>query len=203
MQGRRVARGERKRATREAILRAARTEFARAGYVRCSTQVISAAAAVAHGTVFSHFGDKAHLYMEVVRRAGDQLAATLEADVREQSLGEFVRRLVARLACDDELCRLLVSVGLDARHPGLQEAGGLLHGRLFAMFRDSQGAKGGAAGIALAEILTAALLGLLMGRAGESAGQALAPLVRLGDLVEGAAPDAWSRAVAAAGEAIR
>ena len=188
-----MARDDRKLATRENVMQAALAEFARVGFERSSIQAISTRAHVSHGTVFWHFGSKAHLYLEVVHRAADQLAALRPTplQVPRSSFREFVRRLVALLGRDVELCGLIVSVGLDSRHPELERAAALLHGRLLELWRESLGAataddgSGAPTRDALARTLNATLVGLLMARTDESPAEALAPLVGLGELVEG------------------
>jgi AcrR family transcriptional regulator len=58
---------------RARILEAARSEFAKHGFVAASTNAIAQVAGVAKGLVFHHFESKLALYLAVVDRVGDRI----------------------------------------------------------------------------------------------------------------------------------
>ncbi|MEV3926850.1 TetR/AcrR family transcriptional regulator [Actinomadura coerulea] len=60
---------------RQAILDAAFTVFARAGYAQAGVDMIAAEAGVAKATVYSHFGDKENLLREAIAVSADQALA--------------------------------------------------------------------------------------------------------------------------------
>lgn len=70
----------RKRATRDAILHAARAHIAKGGYQAAQMQAVAASAGIATGTVYRYFDSKALLFAEVFRRVAqhevDMVAAT-------------------------------------------------------------------------------------------------------------------------------
>jgi AcrR family transcriptional regulator len=72
---RRLGRRER----REAILAAAATAFARAGFAATSLADISATAGVSHLIVYRHFDSKEALYKSVLHRAIEHLDAAIDA----------------------------------------------------------------------------------------------------------------------------
>ncbi|MEZ0363869.1 TetR family transcriptional regulator [Mycobacterium sp. pUA109] len=60
--------------TRQRLLRAALTEFKRAGMAEADVGAIVAAAGVAHGTFYFHFPTKEHVLFELERREEQRLA---------------------------------------------------------------------------------------------------------------------------------
>ncbi|MCF6473197.1 TetR/AcrR family transcriptional regulator [Nonomuraea sp. MG754425] len=94
---------------RQAILNAAFTIFARAGYAQAAVDMIAAEAGVAKATVYSHFGDKENLLREAIAASADQaLADNLSAidqladrgtDLRATLEGVGLRLL--QCYCDD------------------------------------------------------------------------------------------------------
>ncbi len=74
----RRSRRQQKAATRGQIKEAARACFARSGYDATNIADIAAAAAVAHGTFYVHFANKAELLDELLVEFNDGLAAKLE-----------------------------------------------------------------------------------------------------------------------------
>lgn len=74
-------RDERKARTRRAVLAAARTCFAEGGLAATSTQAVSAAAGISHGTLFLHFPRREQLIDQVVADLSAEIAAELEAPV--------------------------------------------------------------------------------------------------------------------------
>ena len=106
-----VERNARKSETRERILKAASTLFARHGFEYTSVEVIAGSANVAHGTVFLHFLDKAQLYAEVIRIAGDEFLHRIRerSTVSRNTLAATLERWVHDLARDDDASTLLRS----------------------------------------------------------------------------------------------
>ena len=89
--------------TREAILAAARRQFAAQGYDRTSMRGIAAEAGVDQALVAHFFGSKQKLFVEVVRLPFDPaqvLPRLLEGD--RDGLGERLARFVASLLDDPE-----------------------------------------------------------------------------------------------------
>lgn len=77
---------------RQAILDAAFTVFARAGYAQAGVDLIAAEAGVAKATVYSHFGDKENLLREAVSASADKaLADNLAAVDRLTDCGTDLR----------------------------------------------------------------------------------------------------------------
>ncbi|MFN8831966.1 MAG: TetR/AcrR family transcriptional regulator [Labrys sp. (in: a-proteobacteria)] len=70
---------EMRKATRAALLAAARDLFERHGYEAVATQAISAAAGVSHGALFDHFGSKRDLFIAVHDGWQDALVARIDA----------------------------------------------------------------------------------------------------------------------------
>ncbi|MFD8556354.1 TetR/AcrR family transcriptional regulator [Streptosporangium canum] len=94
---------------RQAILDAAFTVFARAGYSQAGVDMIAAEARVAKATVYSHFGDKENLLRQAVAASADQaLADNLAAVERITDRGadlhatlEGVGLRLLQCYCDD------------------------------------------------------------------------------------------------------
>lgn len=87
--------------TREAILAAARRQFAAQGYDRTSMRGVAAEAGVDQALVAHFFGSKQRLFVEVVRLPfdpGDLLPRLLEGD--RDTLGERLARFVAGVLDD-------------------------------------------------------------------------------------------------------
>jgi AcrR family transcriptional regulator len=59
---------------REAITRAARVVFGRAGYTRASIEAIAAEASVSTRTIYNHFDDKEHLFRTVIQESAARVA---------------------------------------------------------------------------------------------------------------------------------
>jgi TetR/AcrR family transcriptional regulator len=104
-------------AAREAILRAAEDEFAERGFGGARAQSIATRAGVNKALPFYHFGSKAELYDEVVRRAlgrlGEFMADALVAPTPRERLTSFVNRLFAYLADNPNWARLIVREVID------------------------------------------------------------------------------------------
>jgi AcrR family transcriptional regulator len=89
---------------REQILIAATRAFARAGFTSTSLEDVAAEAQVDRVILYRHFASKADLYREVLRRAGDRLAAATGAPRFSPS---SVAGLLAAAAEDPDGFRLL------------------------------------------------------------------------------------------------
>lgn len=74
---------ERRDATREALLAAARALFAEKGYAATGTPEIVAAARVTRGALYHHFADKADLFRAVVEAEHRRVAAEVEVVTAE------------------------------------------------------------------------------------------------------------------------
>ncbi len=87
---------------REQILRIAAEEFAANGLHGVSAEVIAKRAEITHAYVFRLFGTKKNLFIEVVRRAFDQMTGALQQAVDEttgyQALGRMGLTYDAMLA---------------------------------------------------------------------------------------------------------
>jgi TetR/AcrR family transcriptional regulator len=115
--GRRTRRRPVSAAAREAILKAAEEEFAERGFGGARAQSIATRAGVNKALPFYHFGSKAELYDEVVKRAlgrlGDFMRDALVARTPRERLAFFVHRLFAYLADNPNWARLIVREVID------------------------------------------------------------------------------------------
>jgi AcrR family transcriptional regulator len=75
---------ERTRATRTALIAAARTLFAQRGYAAVPAEEIVAAAGVTRGALQHHFGDKKELFRAVFEQMESELPARVSAAVTDQ-----------------------------------------------------------------------------------------------------------------------
>lgn len=190
--GARVAKDNRKVQTAEKILRSALCHFSRDGFETASMAAIGVGAQVAHGTVFWHFGTKSRLYLEVVRRAGDQLASTLSqpSPAGPGSFRDVMQCLTRFLDANPELCGLIVSLRHDSSHAEVREGARLLKARLFEVLRMQLDAldegRGHLTGRLdeLAWLIVATISGALATRLGGPAAEGWAPLEVFGELVE-------------------
>src|ERR1700753_3210622 len=85
--------------TRERLMGAPISEFARAGMAEADVSAIVAAAGVAHGTFFFHFPTKEHVLLELEQREEERIAKQLDRylDTSRElaaTLGEAVRLIV-------------------------------------------------------------------------------------------------------------
>jgi AcrR family transcriptional regulator len=97
----RLAREERM----EQTLTVARALFAERGYAAVTMDEVAAAVGVTKPLLYNYFGNKEHLYIACMERAGDALTATVAAAVASTSspgdaLGEGVRAFFAFLDTD-------------------------------------------------------------------------------------------------------
>ncbi|AZQ55025.1 TetR/AcrR family transcriptional regulator [Burkholderia cenocepacia] len=74
----RPTRAERRDATRERVIDAARVIFAEKGYAAASVEDIAAAAGYTRGAFYSNFRGKADVLFELLRRDQDEAAAALQ-----------------------------------------------------------------------------------------------------------------------------
>ena len=70
---------DRTRATREALLAAARQQFVRKGFAATSTPEIVAAAGVTRGALYHHFKDKGELFQALLAEEAQAVATQIEA----------------------------------------------------------------------------------------------------------------------------
>ena len=98
-------------ATREAILNAAEEEFAARGFGGARADAIARRAKVNKALPFYHFGSKALLYEEVLKRAlarlGDIVARSIESQQPQERLVSFVRDLSAYLAANPNWLKII------------------------------------------------------------------------------------------------
>ncbi|HEX6389151.1 MAG TPA: helix-turn-helix domain-containing protein [Solirubrobacteraceae bacterium] len=115
-------------AVREALLAAARSEFAERGYEAASTRTILGEAGVTAPVLYHHFGNKAGLFEAVAEQVMDAVVGAFE-DVAAPGAG-LDANLDALLAAsaelqarDPQLPRFIVAAPVDlARHPELAGA---------------------------------------------------------------------------------
>ncbi len=104
-------------ATREAILSAAEEEFAARGFGGARADAIAKRAGVNKALPFYHFGSKALLYEEVLKRVlsrfGDIVTRTIESQEPHQRLGSFVRDLSAYLAANPNWLKIITRELID------------------------------------------------------------------------------------------
>jgi AcrR family transcriptional regulator len=107
---RRLTRAEAKARTRQLLLEAAASVFASKGFAGASVEEIAEAAGYSIGAVYSNFGGKEELFLELSQTYRSDLIAEAAAVVREQGTGAGgVGRLLARAADKDADFALLHS----------------------------------------------------------------------------------------------
>src|SRR5258708_7005330 len=87
----RLTREERKRATREQLLDAARVVFARAGYHGASVEDIASQAGYSTGALYSNFEGKEDLFLALLERVLDDQIATLQEVAHRGSVADRAR----------------------------------------------------------------------------------------------------------------
>lgn len=70
-----------RRGARDVILREAAELFATKGYAESGLREIAERAGVGPSTIYHHFGSKEHIYEEIIRRAVDEIAASVRAEL--------------------------------------------------------------------------------------------------------------------------
>jgi AcrR family transcriptional regulator len=114
---RRPARGEKSGLRIEALLAVAREVFAEKGYERATALEIAQRVGVSEATVFSYFGGKRDLCLEVIRRWYDEISAELERELPARAglpaqLHYAIERHLAHLVGEGAgLCALVLSEG--------------------------------------------------------------------------------------------
>ena len=105
----RRTRGEKKAATREALLDAARRVFARQGYVATSVDEVAWEAGMTKGAVYSNFASKDELFAAVIERHQDerQLAIARSVDRTAPLLEQATRAREQLMASRDRDFELL------------------------------------------------------------------------------------------------
>ncbi|MEM1369954.1 MAG: TetR/AcrR family transcriptional regulator [Cyanobacteria bacterium P01_H01_bin.15] len=109
--------------TRERILQAALSLFARQGYDGTTTRDLAAAAQVAEGTLFRHFANKKAILMEVVTAGWVDILTDLLTELSEmgsyKAIAQVMRRRMLNFRHNSELLRVCF---LEAQfHPELRE----------------------------------------------------------------------------------
>lgn len=100
----RLTRTQRRDATRERLIGAARTVFAEKGYAAASVEDIAAAAGHTRGAFYSNYRGKADMLFELLRRDQDEAAAALQriagandpADDMQHAMLAYWRRCIGR-----------------------------------------------------------------------------------------------------------
>src|SRR5512139_710801 len=99
--------------SRAAILRAARTVFARRGYEGASTREVAEVARVNNAMIYYHFKDKVGLYRAVLADSFAAFDRVWEHDIfrspapARQKIGQYVEELVRFQHANEELRRIL------------------------------------------------------------------------------------------------
>jgi AcrR family transcriptional regulator len=107
---RRLTRAEAKNRTRQLLLEAAASVFARKGFAGASVEEIAEAAGYSIGAVYSNFGSKEELFLELSAAYRSDLIAEAAGTVREHGTGTGeLGRLLARAADKDADFALLHS----------------------------------------------------------------------------------------------
>ncbi|EOH6072310.1 TetR/AcrR family transcriptional regulator [Burkholderia cenocepacia] len=88
----RLTRAERRDATRERLIDAARVIFAKKGYAAASVEDIAAAAGHTRGAFYSNFRGKADVLFELLRRDRDEAAAALQRIVDSHDPADDAQR---------------------------------------------------------------------------------------------------------------
>lgn len=113
---------ERRRRTREALLKSARALVAAEGFDALRTENLAQAAGVSKGTVFSHFGDRDGLALALSRDSLDRAAEALDRPCPDPAaLVERLRPTLSLLSGDAGLWTAMQRLfcGPDGAHPEL------------------------------------------------------------------------------------
>ncbi|WP_069110197.1 TetR/AcrR family transcriptional regulator [Jiangella alba] len=108
-------------ARRDALLETAMRLFLAHGYGGTTIEMIAAEARVAKRTVYTTVGDKADLFVAVVRRLGDRVVNTVAPDAGDQvgDLHAFGVRLVRLMLSDEAIGLHRLVTGEAAKFPEL------------------------------------------------------------------------------------
>ena len=132
-----ASREEQRELTRDRILRAAVSEFARCGFDGATVKTISERAEVAHGTVFWHFQNKSRLYVQAVALAADEFYDGLIPIVsgRGATFMQVIDCAIKFLRKNPETESLLASLRGEHPSPVVREATRLVDRRAVQMWR--------------------------------------------------------------------
>ncbi|WP_199520851.1 TetR/AcrR family transcriptional regulator [Jiangella anatolica] len=106
-------------ARRDALLETAMRLFLAHGYGGTTIEVIAAEARVAKRTVYTTVGDKADLFVAVVRRLGDRVVNAVDAGDPVTDLHAFGVRLVRLMLSDEAIGLHRLVTGEAAKFPDL------------------------------------------------------------------------------------
>lgn len=115
--GRRQVKGSKAEERVESLLVVAHEVFAEKGYERTTTLEIARRLGISEATVFSYFGSKRELCIEVVRRWYEQISRELEVElpliegIRAQLLFAVRKHLLNLMGKEASLCALILSEG--------------------------------------------------------------------------------------------
>lgn len=184
----RLTRAERRDATRERLIDAARAIFAEKGYAAASVEDIAAAAGHTRGGFYSNFRDKADVLFELLRRDQDEAAAALQRIVGSHDSDDDAQRAMLaywRRGTTQSASRLL---WLDAQFQAARDP--RFRARFGALLRDRQAlaaacidAYAARAGVSLplpTPVLALGLTALCDGMQSHGAADALADAVLVG-----------------------
>ncbi|MDO9577769.1 MAG: TetR/AcrR family transcriptional regulator [Candidatus Cloacimonadales bacterium] len=95
-------RQQQKQKTRELILKTAKEEFSKNGFLNTTTSQIAQSAGIAHGTLFLHFNNKNALIVEILDIELDQISASIQKLVTEAADLEQMLILYLNMLQEDE-----------------------------------------------------------------------------------------------------
>ena len=185
---------DRRSSTRQRIVSAASREFARGGFDAVSVQRICERAKVAHGTMFVHFASKSELYREVVKQTGDDFVRALgpHLDREQLSLEQLLDALAAHVGSHPDFAGLLSPRREESGR--IDQASRALHEVHVDFWREAIGRlerqghiAPGTRGDDVARLIAATVTGLLATVDRRHAGDALAPMEGLPELLRVAA----------------
>ena len=132
-----MATNHRKLVTRERILEAAIEQFARHGFADATVRRIAKHADVSHAAIHWHFGNKASVYAETVRIAGERFVEAIrETALVDAPFLEAATAWIRHLADDAPIACLLRSLGADQRDPNVEKTTRSVNGVFRDFWRD-------------------------------------------------------------------
>ena len=193
----------RKLVTHERILEAAFEQFARYGFADATVRRIAKHAGVSHAAVHWHFGNKASVYAETVRIAGERFVEAIRGTaLADAPFREVAVVWIRHLTDDAPTARLLRSLGTDHRHPTVERTTRSVNGVFRDFWRDwlrehhLRGLRGSDADLTdLAHAIVATLAGMAVVKFHDEPEPPLTSLATLAQLLEHPKPD--DRALAA------
>ncbi|ALV58512.1 MULTISPECIES: TetR/AcrR family transcriptional regulator [Burkholderia] len=184
----RLTRAERRDATRERLLGAARAILAEKGYAAASVEDIAAAAGHTRGAFYSNFGGKADVLFELLRRDRDEAAAALRRIVGSPDPADDAQRAMLAYWRRGATQRAVHLMWLDAQLQAARDP--RFRARFGALLRDRQtlaaaciDAYAARAGVSLplpTRVLALGLIALCDGMQSHGAVDALADAVLVG-----------------------